>query len=142
MVLHQHPPHAPPLKPPSRKNRRRERPGARKRHALHNEVSEGITLASDPSIYLPYETHRPGLRQLQHQHQAYSYERNWKAWKAREQEQAAERERRAERQRQRQREEYDRLFGVGSRSGEDEGLCESMLGVVYSLWGGIDYVDP
>lgn len=130
MVLHyQHPPDL----TKGRKNRRRERPGARKRHSLHNDINDGLNLASDYTIVLPFKTHRSGMRQ----HQA--YERNWKARKDREHEQrlaVVDREKRANMDRQR--EEYTRLFGAG----EDDSLCESMLSVVYSLWGSIDYVDP
>lgn len=126
-----------------RKNRRRERPGARKRHALAlaHEVAEGMDMALDHTP-LPFQhSHLPSHAQTR-QHQ---YDRSWKAWKAKEVE-AEELKRKQqmvdskERARQQEKEAYTRLFGGGED--DDVSLCANMLGVVYSLWGGIDYVDP
>ena len=128
-----------------RKNRRRERPGARKRHALAlaNEVAEGMDMALDHTP-LPFQhSHLPSHAQPR-QHQ---YDRSWKAWKAKEamaEEMKREMEkakgRKEEKARQQEREAYTRLFG--GEADDDVSLCVNMLGVVYSLWGGIDYVDP
>lgn len=72
-----------------------------------------------------------------------TYERNWKAWKQREEEskvQAMERERNSVREQEKQ--AYARLFG--GEVDDDVSLCENMLGVVYSLFGEgcTDYIDP
>lgn len=120
-----------------RKNRRRERPGARKRHALAlaHEVAEGISMASDFSLDPPL--HHSHSQSCQH----HQYDRNWKAWKAREAEnRAAIAEKEKHSAREKEREAYTRLFG--GEADDDVSLCENMLGVVYSLWGGIDYIDP
>lgn len=108
--------------------RRRIRPGARKRHALKghalqghlsSELREGLGMARDQTLSLPCES---PLRQ--------NYERSWRAWKTRESEQRTEL----------QEKEHYRLFG--GEVDDDVSLCSSMLDVVYSLWGDIDYTDP
>lgn len=115
-----------------RQNRRRERPGARKRHALAlkeglaHELAEGMSLAYDYTI--PVFTGARGSVLQQ------NYDRNWRAWKTREAEQRA-----VDKQR-RDNESYLRLFG--GDVDDDVSLCKNMLGVVFSLWGDIDYTDP
>lgn len=115
------------------KNRRRERPGARKRHALANkgglsrELSEGARLAHDPSLQLPFEYRPSPLRQ--------SLDLSWRVWKAQEAGAGAE-----QRDTESDEREQRRLFG--GEVDDDVSLCANMLGVVYSLWGDIDYTDP
>lgn len=116
------------------KNRRRVRPGARKRHALahkgymSDELNEGMGMAHDHTLSLPSESPVSPLRQ--------NYERSWRAWKAREAEQRAVERERTELEDK----EHYRLFG--GEVDDDVSLCNSMLDVVYSLWGDIDYTDP
>jgi len=123
--------------PYHRKNRRRERPGARKRHALAHkegltqELNEGISMAHDCTLSLPFESRASPLRP--------NYERSWRAWKAREAGQRAADKERAERVESEEKEQY-RLFG--GEVDDDVSLCRNMLDVVYSLWGDIDYTDP
>lgn len=129
--------------PPPRKTRRRERPGARKRHALAAEMAEGMSLAVDSSFILPSEAPHQSRPRQHHSHShANHYERNWKAWKAREAETRAAliRQERIKEIERREAEEHQRLFG--GESNDDVSLCENMLEVVYSLFGGLDYVDP
>lgn len=118
--------------PAFRKNRRRERPGARKRHALsrkldlHADYNEGALLAHDPSLF-PFDGHMsPG------QHP--SLEQSWLAWLAHEDGKA-----RAETPHEEE-DEQCRLFG--GDADDDVSLCAHMLKVVYALWGDIDYTDP
>lgn len=108
------------------KNRRRMRRGARKRHALSRKVDprdeylEGAFLAHD-TAFLPLSGPFPGGAQPQ------SLERSWLAWMAHE-------------VRREEEDEQCRLFG--GDADDDVSLCASMLGVVYALWGDIDYTDP
>jgi hypothetical protein len=114
-----------------RKNRRRERPGARKRHALsrkldlHADFNEGALLAHDASLF-PFDGH------ITAEHHP-SLEQSWLAWLAHEDEKARASS-------QREEEEQRRLFG--GDADDDVSLCAHMLGVVYALWGDIDYTDP
>lgn len=130
---------------PQRKNRRRERPGARKRHALAlaHEVAEGMSIASDFLFDFPLPNHHSHASPRQH----LNYDRNWKAWKQREEESReaamdSDRHSASARARGRENEEFKRLFGGGED--DDVSLCENMLGVVYSLFGQgcTDYIDP
>lgn len=107
------------------KNRRRMRRGARKRHALSRKVDprdeyyEGASLAHDTSYLPPLTSFRATHPQ--------SLERSWLAWMAHE-------------VRRDEEDEQCRLFG--GNMDDDVSLCASMLGVVYALWGDIDYTDP
>jgi hypothetical protein len=127
----------PPL-PYHRQNRRRERPGARKRHALAHkesisaELEDGYLLARDSTLSFPYEHKTPPLRQ--------NYDRSWQRWKARETEQRVREEEDRQRRVKEMAEEQLRMFGGEVQ--DDVSLCLSMLGVVYSLWGDVDYTDP
>jgi hypothetical protein len=126
--------------PYHRQNRRRERPGARTRHALSRKeglshlVQEGVSVARDKSIILPFEQARPSplLRQ--------SFDQSWQRWKVRG---AVEKER--ERQRdeiESMKREQRRLFGSPGDGQDDVSSILGMLRVVRFLWGDVDYVDP
>ncbi|KAH8658815.1 hypothetical protein BGZ60DRAFT_354649, partial [Tricladium varicosporioides] len=119
-----------------RQNRRRERPGSRTRRTitrkanLQHELNEGFTDAYDSSVSLPTDRAKPSplLRENFHQ--------NWQRWKERE----AEEQALAEMDRIQLEMEQQRLYG--GEISDDVSLCAEMLGVVYSLFGDIDYIDP
>jgi hypothetical protein len=115
-----------------RQNRRRERPGSRTRRTLnhktnlHFNYTEGIQDALDTSVPLPSDKTRPSplLRQ--------NFDQSWQRWKARQQ--AEEKALMIQ--------EQLRLFG--GDLDEDVSLIpdETMLSVVFRLFGDIDYIDP
>jgi hypothetical protein len=129
----------PPL-PYHRQNRRRERPGARKRHALSrkeslaSELADGVLLARDTSISFPSEHPRPSplLRQ--------NFDASWRRWKAREAEQRAHEHLKRSREMESVEMEQCRVFG--GEVDDDVSLCANMLDVVRFLWGDVDYTDP
>jgi hypothetical protein len=126
--------HSPP--PYHRKNRRRERPGSRTRHSLsrkeafRHDCAEGLAVARDANIHLPFEYAKPSPLRRQ------TFDQSWQKWKAREAEQKIQ----AERERVELENEQRRLFG--GDVGDDVSLCLAMLDVVRYLFGGLDYIDP
>ncbi|EKD20527.1 hypothetical protein MBM_01209 [Drepanopeziza brunnea f. sp. 'multigermtubi' MB_m1] len=124
--------------PPQRQNRRRERPGSRSRRILTRkanlqyELHEGLLDAHDASIQLPSDKTRssPLLRQ--------SFDQSWQRWQARrtEEKALAELDKRWL--------EQEQLVMFGGELGDDVSLIPdtAMLGVVVSLFGDIDYIDP
>jgi hypothetical protein len=124
--------------PHHRQNRRRERPGSRSRRSItrksqiHDTCLEGLYDARDASLYLPSvkSTPSPLLRQ--------SFDQSWERWKAREAEEKALAE--LDKTHLDLEQEQRRLFG--GDVGDDVSLCESMLQVVWHLFGGLDYADP
>jgi hypothetical protein len=120
----------------SKSNRRRERPGARSRHAIARkdgiqfEVSDGLSTARDSDVILPFEYPKPSplLRQ--------NFDQSWQRWKTRD----AQQKLKQERARQELEIEQQRLFG--GDLDDDVSLLPGMLGVVVYLWGDVDYTDP
>lgn len=98
-------------------------------------------MASDSSFDFPLNLPNHHSHAISRQH--LNYDRNWKAWKQREEEgKVAAMEREKHSARGREKEEFKRLFG--GVEDDDVSLCENMLGVVYSLFGEgcTDYIDP
>lgn len=122
--------------PHHRRNRRRERPGSRSRRSItrksqiHDTCLEGLYDARDASLYLPSVKASPSLLLRQ------SFDQSWERWKARE----AEEKSLAELDKTQLELEQRRLFG--GDVDDDVSLCESMLQVVFHLFGGLDYADP
>jgi hypothetical protein len=92
---------------------------------------EGIELAKDNALHSPPygRFERPAIEWY------YDYNQSWLDWK--------EREREGERKRLKAAalvEEQQRMFG--GEIGDEVSLCDAMLGVVISLFGDIDYIDP
>jgi len=124
--------------PNHRQNRRRERPGSRIRKTrkshiqscIQDDYNEGILDGRDSSLSLPSDRSRPSplLRQ--------NFDQSWQRWKAKQAEEKAV----AEMDRMQLDQEQIKLFG--GDVDDDVSLCESMLQVVFRLWGGIDYMDP
>lgn len=114
-------------------------------HIFSVDVADGVEVARDSSIALPFEYAQPSpLRRR-------TFEQSWQIWKAREASAQADRDAEIEAQRFREREseskrremesEQCRLFG--GDVGDDVSLCPAMLDVVRFLFGGeIDYDDP
>jgi len=65
-----------------------------------------------------------------------NFDQSWQRWKAKQAEEKAV----AEMDRMQLDQEQIKLFG--GDVDDDVSLCESMLQVVFRLWGGIDYMDP
>jgi hypothetical protein len=122
--------------PYHRQNRRRVRPGSRTRHALSRkeairyDCAEGLAVARDASILLPFEYPKPSPLRRQ------TFEQSWQRWKAREAEQKLQ----AEIEKTELENDQRRLFG--GDVGDDVSLCLAMLDVVRYLFGGLDYIDP
>jgi hypothetical protein len=98
---------------------------------MQTEFTEGLMDAYDSSVYLPSDKARPSplLRENFHQ--------TWQRWKAREAEEKALEAEKFKLEQQ----EQQRLYG-GDGISDDVSLCPAMLGVVMSLFGDIDYIDP
>jgi hypothetical protein len=126
--------HAP--TPYHRQNRRRERPGSRTRHALSRkeaiqyDCAEGLAIARDATVLLPFENSKPSPLRRQ------TFDQSWQRWKAREAEQKLQ----AETEKMELENEQRRLFG--GEIDDDVSLCRAMLDVVRYLFGGLDYIDP
>lgn len=125
--------------PHHRQNRRRERPGSRSRRtitrkaSLQHECHEGYLDAHDISVQLPSDRTRPSplLRQ--------NFDNAWLKWKAREAQEKAVADISKIKAME---DEQLRLFG--GNGGDDVSLIPdcAMLGVVFGLFGDIDYIDP
>jgi hypothetical protein len=133
--------------PHHRQNRRRERPGSRSRRAvprksllqeslLIQEAIEGTYDSRDATVPQPHikTTPSPLLRQ--------SFDQSWEKWKAREAQQKAQAKLEKTLQNDMTQLELEQLQLFGGDVGDDVSLCESMLQVVFHLFGGIDYADP
>jgi hypothetical protein len=119
------------------RTQRRSRPGMHERRSLTRketmsfDLAEGVSVAHDTSILLPFEFAKPSPLRRQ------TFDQSWQRWKAREAEQKVN----AEIQRQELESEQCRLFG--GDIGDDVSLCPAMLDVVRFLFEGeIDYADP
>lgn len=133
--------------PHHRQNRRRERPGSRSRRAaprksllqesfLIQDTIESTCDFRDVALPQPHVTATPSplLRQ--------SFDQSWQRWKAREAQQKAQEELEKTLQDDMTQLELEQLQLFGGDVGDDVSLCESMLQVVFHLFGGIDYADP
>lgn len=124
-----------PPSPPERKNRRRERPGARARRALNrkyalsSEISEGINLALSSTV-LPTTSNLPRCSCEDELRRAKETEEVMYEYQAM-----------LDRERAEVKLEQRRFFG-GDEADDDVSLLPAMLDVVHFLWGGIDYTDP
>jgi len=111
-----------------RRNRRRERPGSRKRRTLSRkgglqfEYDDGLSVARDKSLLLPSDYPKPSplLRQ--------NFDQSWRRWKAREAEEEAE-AKEAEAKTQDIVREQHRLFG-----GEVDDDELRVLGILYESY--------
>jgi hypothetical protein len=118
-----------PSRPFHRKNRRRERPGARTRKALstrenfQQEYTEGRDIANDRTFQLPTEQYLPCSCSICKCEREY----DWAQMRKEDEIDELENEQR-------------RLFG--GDVGDDVSLLPAMLDVVRFLWGDIDYTDP
>ncbi|KAI9733455.1 MAG: hypothetical protein M1818_007203 [Claussenomyces sp. TS43310] len=118
-------------KPTQSRNRRRERPGARTRHASSYRQAIRADIDKDPCVAHyreldPFKPAKPSpLRQ--------SLQQSWDNWKSREAEERAQ----AFLQRQQLEKEQCRLFG--GHVDDDVSLLPGMLEVVRFLWGDIDF---
>ncbi len=118
-----------------RQNRRREGPGSRARRTLTRKAnlrfdcSEEIHDALDVSLVLPSDKARPSplLRQ--------NFDQSWQRWKTRQVEEG-------EREKALMIQEQLRLFGGDLDEDVSAIPDETMLDVVYRLFGDIDYIDP
>jgi hypothetical protein len=133
--------------PHHRQNRRRERPGSRSRRAvprksllqesiLIQDAIDGAYDSRDATLAQPHikTTPSPLLRQ--------SFDQSWEKWKAREAQQKAQAKLEKTLQNDMTQLELEQLQLFGGDVGDDVSLCESMLQVVFHLFGGIDYADP
>jgi len=93
---------------------------------------EGIELAKDNALHVPPygRFERPTIGRY------YDFDQSWFSWKER----AREEERRRLEEVAALVEEQQRIFG--GEIGDEVSLCDAMLGVVISLFGDIDYIDP
>src|SRR3954452_8536109 len=121
-----------------RRNRRRSRPGSRTRNKHEASVDrraaiEGIELAKDNVLHFPSygRFERPTIERY------YDFDQSWLSWKEREK---VEEERKRLEKVAALVEEQQRIFG--GEIGDEVSLCDAMLGVVVSLFGDIDYIDP
>ncbi|KUJ21108.1 uncharacterized protein LY89DRAFT_547987, partial [Mollisia scopiformis] len=120
-----------------RQNRRRERPGSRTRRSMNRKANapfdytDSLLDARDASVYLPSDKAKPSplLRQ--------NFDQSWQRWQARKAEEKAL----AEMDMRQLEIEQQRLFGEDV---DDEVSIpdEAMLGVVFGLFGDLDYIDP
>ena len=124
------------ITPHQRQNRRRERPGSRARRTITRksniqyDCAEGLLDARDKGVLLPSDKARPSplLRQ--------NFDQSWQRWRTRQAEEKAL----VEMDRLQLEREQQRLFG--GDVDDDVSLIPAMLGVLESLFGGIDYIDP
>lgn len=124
--------------PHHRQNRRRERPGSRTRRTITRkanvqyDLNEGLIDAHDTEVYLPSDKTRPSplLRQ--------NFDQSWQRWQVRKAEEKAFAEL------EKMQLEKEQLMLFGGEMGDDVSLIPdtAMLGVVFTLFGDIDYIDP